>query len=174
MLKSLTTKMVPPCFERELNWDQQNWSADFGQRLTVLTGDNGLGKTVLLELIWYALTFTWFGKPVDPYRAFKTSLIRDKAFATPPSTEALQTQDSSIIANLVCDGKNVVHSAQYDFEHEDWSHIRPETAISGIVIFAGANGAYSVWDSDRTPLVDGKYQQSPMWASNRNSRIPDW
>lgn len=34
-------------------------SAEFGQRLNLFTGDNGLGKTFLLDVCWYALTNTW-------------------------------------------------------------------------------------------------------------------
>ena len=31
----------------------------FGTRLNVLTGDNGLGKTFVLDAAWWALTRTW-------------------------------------------------------------------------------------------------------------------
>jgi predicted ATPase len=30
-----------------------------GSRLNVITGDNGLGKSFLLEVAWWALTQTW-------------------------------------------------------------------------------------------------------------------
>lgn len=33
--------------------------ASFGKRLNLVTGDNGLGKTFLLDACWYALTKTW-------------------------------------------------------------------------------------------------------------------
>src|SRR5277367_72237 len=32
---------------------------EFGSRLNLITGDNGLGKTFLLDACWYALTRTW-------------------------------------------------------------------------------------------------------------------
>ncbi len=32
---------------------------DFAPRVNVITGDNGLGKTLMLDLAWYALTRTW-------------------------------------------------------------------------------------------------------------------
>ena len=31
----------------------------FGQRLNLLTGDNGLGKSFLLDIAWWALTRRW-------------------------------------------------------------------------------------------------------------------
>lgn len=33
--------------------------AEFGSRLNVITGDNGLGKSFLLDVIWWCLTRTW-------------------------------------------------------------------------------------------------------------------
>jgi hypothetical protein len=38
----------------------------FAERLNILTGDNGLGKTFLLDVIWWALTGTWAGEPAWP------------------------------------------------------------------------------------------------------------
>jgi predicted ATP-binding protein involved in virulence len=37
-----------------------------GERLNVLTGDNGLGKSFVLDVAWWALTGTWVGKPLLP------------------------------------------------------------------------------------------------------------
>ena len=34
---------------------------DFGERLTLIAGDNGLGKSFLLDAAWWALTSTWAG-----------------------------------------------------------------------------------------------------------------
>jgi len=36
------------------------------RRLTLITGDNGLGKSFLLECAWWALTGTWADRPVYP------------------------------------------------------------------------------------------------------------
>ncbi len=41
---------------------------DLSPRLNIITGDNGLGKTFLLECAWWALTETWARKyPVYPH-----------------------------------------------------------------------------------------------------------
>ncbi|MCY4461729.1 MAG: ATP-binding protein, partial [Albidovulum sp.] len=32
---------------------------EFGERLTLIAGDNGLGKSFLLDAAWWALTGTW-------------------------------------------------------------------------------------------------------------------
>jgi len=38
--------------------------AEFGSRLNVITGDNGLGKSLLLDAAWWALTGAWAGAPI--------------------------------------------------------------------------------------------------------------
>lgn len=39
---------------------------ELGDRLNVLTGDNGLGKSFVLEVAWWALTGSWVDRPVLP------------------------------------------------------------------------------------------------------------
>lgn len=42
--------------------------AEFAPRLNLVTGDNGLGKSLLLDLVWYALTGSWARGPAAPRR----------------------------------------------------------------------------------------------------------
>ncbi len=57
MLKRLHLKNVGPSPEMEIA---------LGERLNLLTGDNGLGKTFLLDIAWWALTGSWAGQPAWP------------------------------------------------------------------------------------------------------------
>ncbi|NTU54478.1 MAG: AAA family ATPase [Chlorobiaceae bacterium] len=41
-------------------------SLSFADRLNLFTGDNGLGKTFLLDVVWWALTRTWVKGQVWP------------------------------------------------------------------------------------------------------------
>ncbi|HSN99987.1 MAG TPA: AAA family ATPase [Candidatus Nanopelagicales bacterium] len=59
MLRSLHIRDVGPAARFDL---------ELGERLNVLTGDNGLGKSFLLEVAWWALTGTWTERPVLPQR----------------------------------------------------------------------------------------------------------
>jgi hypothetical protein len=59
MIRHLTLKDVGPA--RDLKFA-------FSPRLNVLTGDNGLGKTFVLDVIWWALTMTWAGEKAFPWR----------------------------------------------------------------------------------------------------------
>ena len=36
------------------------------RRLNLITGDNGLGKSFLLDIAWWTLTRTWAGHPARP------------------------------------------------------------------------------------------------------------
>ncbi|MCK6587471.1 MAG: ATP-binding protein [Polyangiaceae bacterium] len=57
MLRSLHMTGVGPAPRFDL---------ELGDRLNVLTGDNGLGKSFVLEVAWWALTGSWVDRPVLP------------------------------------------------------------------------------------------------------------
>ena len=59
MIRHLTLQDVGPA--RTLKFD-------FAPRLNVLTGDNGLGKTFVLDVLWWVLTTTWVAEPAFPWR----------------------------------------------------------------------------------------------------------
>jgi hypothetical protein len=65
MLSSLQLDKVGPLADLTL---------DFRPRLNVLTGDNGLGKTLLLDIVWYVLAGSWSGQPVLPYGKGQASI----------------------------------------------------------------------------------------------------
>lgn len=59
MLRSLQLKDVGPAARLAL---------ELGERLNLLTGDNGLGKSFVLDVAWWVITGTWVGRPVLPHR----------------------------------------------------------------------------------------------------------
>ena len=59
MIRHLHLRDVGP--SRELTFD-------LAPRLNVLTGDNGLGKTFVLDVLWWVLTTTWAGEQAFPWR----------------------------------------------------------------------------------------------------------
>ncbi len=50
MLKHLKLENVGPSSAMEL---------EFGERLNLITGDNGLGKSFLLDIAWWSMTRKW-------------------------------------------------------------------------------------------------------------------
>jgi DNA repair exonuclease SbcCD ATPase subunit len=51
MIKRLHLSNVGPCPDMP--------PVEFGGRMNIITGDNGLGKSFLLDTVWWALTRRW-------------------------------------------------------------------------------------------------------------------
>ncbi|WP_395830572.1 AAA family ATPase [Elstera sp.] len=82
MLKKLSLKGVGPAPEMEV---------EFAERLTVITGDNGLGKSFILDAVWFALTGKPFGEEILPTEAEENSI----------SLEFKKVSESSTINTIV-------------------------------------------------------------------------
>jgi len=105
-------------------------AVDFAPRLNILTGDNGLGKTFLLDVAWWALTRTWAGQPAwpQPGKNRKPTIgyaVRGKSGRVSPVKIA------------------------YRFMDQVWPlpHRRPPSP--GLVVYARVDGGFSVWDPAR-------------------------
>ena len=75
MLKQLKLTNIGPAQTMELK---------LGQRLNLITGDNGLGKSFLLDIAWWAITGAWpadvnpamvSGKKALPRATFEKSCL---------------------------------------------------------------------------------------------------
>ena len=71
MLHQLSLANVGPTAKLEI---------DFGPRVNLITGDNGLGKSFLLDIAWWALTRTWAHYPARPASGSKGKSIISFAF----------------------------------------------------------------------------------------------
>lgn len=127
MLQSLTMYGVGPA--------KQLGPVEFASRMNFLTGDNGLGKSFVLDTAWWALTRTWArGIPAVPQRAAKTSRI---AFRYSKSTPG-------------------AHDESVTFNHREgvWPLKQGRPPIPGVVIYAGVDGSFSAWDPARNYWKD--------------------
>lgn len=98
-------------------------------RLNFLTGDNGLGKTFLLDIAWWALTRTWARMPAAPHRGpGKTPTIAYRYEATTSS---------------------VAHESLFDMEAQVWPPKHGRPSIPGMLIYAQVDGGFSAWDPAR-------------------------
>jgi predicted ATP-binding protein involved in virulence len=59
MLKELHLKSVGP---------SPQFDVEFADKLNIFTGDNGLGKSFLLDVAWWVLTGNWVEQPAYPQR----------------------------------------------------------------------------------------------------------
>lgn len=104
----------------------QGLTVEFGQRLNVILGDNGLGKTFLLDVAWWALTRTWATIPAEP--PLKSGGKPSISFRF--DTTSKQTEKTSF----------------YDRENQSWPRDRGRPPNPGLVVYARVDGGFSVWD----------------------------
>jgi predicted ATPase len=115
-------------------------TAEFDERLNIITGDNGLGKTFLLDACWYALTRTWAG---GDKRAFYPSAESPKS-----SVPAI---NYSVIGKT---GKQSYNRAEFQFKSQTWKSKQARPPMPGLVVYARIDGGFSVWDPARNYWLD--------------------
>lgn len=112
---------------------------EFGPRLNLFTGDNGLGKTFLLDVAWWALTRSWAGNPALPIG---------------------QEGASEIEFLLRGAGKPIRIKTVFDASVHAWKFPQGRPVKPGLVIYARVDGGFSVWDPARNYWRPKTSQQS--------------
>lgn len=136
MLKRITTHDIEPT----------DLDVALAPRLNLLAGDNGLGKTFLLDLAWWALTGMWAQRAAIPRRR-----------------EGVEPKIRCELEGL--DGGTSIDGA-FDFHEQSWSRNEPTRSpinpVTGqplsrfeyesmkLVVAARSEGGFDVWDSYRT------------------------
>jgi len=126
MIKTLRLKNIGPSKSMVLN---------FGKRLNIITGDNGLGKSFLLDISWWAMTRVW------PYEINHKLTLGQKAI---PNCEK-----EAVIEYTFSGLKMQENSAirKFDCTMQEWSNLgtgRPPNP--GLVLYALSDGSFAVWD----------------------------
>jgi hypothetical protein len=114
--------------------------AEFGDRLNLITGDNGLGKSFLLDVCFWSLTGTWPGGRIA---------IADRNVKLP-----------SISYDIKSKTKPAARQAKYDFKTQSWSRQRGRPPMPELVIYAAVDGSFAVWDPARN------YWKNPSSSKN--------
>src|SRR5258705_355819 len=119
MLQNIHLRGVGPALELSL---------DLAPRLNLLTGDNGLGKSFVLDIAWWALTGTWAGQQAQPrHEAEVLPLIEYQQIAEPEEN----------------------NQSTYSFFAEKWVTPRRMPSSPSLVLYARVDGSFSLWDSVR-------------------------
>ncbi len=123
MLESIHLKNVGPAPEMKM---------DLAPRLNLITGDNGLGKSFLLDVAWWALTGTWADYQVRP------------------SLETVTAKKNATIA-FSFEGKRKQRSFESRWvpRAQEWTSGPRRPADPSLVIYARVDGGFAVWDSVR-------------------------
>lgn len=127
MLKHLELENVGPAASMALA---------FGKRLNVITGDNGLGKSFLLDIVWWSHTGKWPAEVNPRLTAGKKALPRGDGGASIATwhSGADHTDEFSSI---------FIHQAQ------TWTNTPDLRRSTGLVFYAMADGSFAVWDAAR-------------------------
>ena len=133
MLKSIKINGVGPF---------PSLDATFGSRLNLITGDNGLGKSFLLDMLFWMQSETWpRGRMALPHSASSGSDL-----VISPTLEW----------HLI--GKNDFarkeFSAYFDFNAQAWQKTGARNAARSLVLYAAADGHFAVWDPARNWSVE--------------------
>jgi hypothetical protein len=117
-------------------------------RLNLITGDNSLGKTFLLDVIWWALTDSWVDEKAYPYRAVNGHL----------------TGDAKISFNLhQGDPENQAFEWGYNLRTQGWQADKLNEPPMGIVVFSRVDGSFAINDSYR--LGPERHQPEPVFLN---------
>lgn len=114
LVKELRLENVGPC--RSLIYEPR-------ERLNVITGDNSLGKTFLLDTLWWSLTGEWVSYPADPSARGRPQISYTIGSAS---------------------GRTESFQSPYNRLESDWQ--RKSEPFEGLALYARHSGEVSVWD----------------------------
>jgi hypothetical protein len=123
MLKSLILQGVGPAERTEI---------EPGSRLNLFTGDNGLGKSFLLDVAWWVLTRTWAGLPALGRRNGRNGA-------------RIEWTLKGKIRRLLHDESHIQSGQPPDF----WPRKPGRPPMVGLTLYARVDGGFSVWDPAR-------------------------
>jgi hypothetical protein len=106
-------------------------------RVNLLTGDNGLGKSFLLDVAWWALTRRW---PQEVNREMTSGYP-----AQPRDRKAKAVLEFALTSKT----RRVAYTSHYSLRDEAWTGKAGRPWNPGLVIYAHADGSFSVWDPAR-------------------------
>lgn len=127
-------------------------------RLNIITGDNGLGKTFLMDCAWWALTNTWTGneaRPKYPEGSKRSSI----SYAI--SGKSKLSKENRVL---------------YDNKNLTWKRTADTATIPGLIIYALVDGSYAVWDPSKNNGTN-VFTRQQVWNGYESSiegLIRDW
>jgi len=102
---------------------------DFADRLNLITGDNGLGKSFVLDVAWWALTGSWPDR--QPW----------------PREEVTGSGIAHLHATVVGKtGADVAVDSRFDFPSRSWVLGAGRPPMPGLVLYFRSDGRFALWD----------------------------
>lgn len=154
MLESIHLKNVGPAPEMRM---------DLAPRMNLITGDNGLGKSFLLDVAWWVLTRTWAREMVVPKPDAKATITYAYTKKTRPAYEFAST---------------------YEPSKAKWTVKASRPPIPGLILYAQVDGGFSVWDPARNYWTEDApdrpnafiFTPEAVWKGNEHCKglLDDW
>ena len=111
---------------------------ELAPRINLITGDNGLGKSFLLDVAWWALTRRW---PRDLNPRLTSGYPARPTNVREPATLGFTVTTATDIS--------LAYESTYSPLDEAWPGRAGRPWIAGLVVYAHADGGFSVWDPAR-------------------------
>lgn len=137
-LSFLATKNIGPAKE---------FLIEPARRLNIITGDNGLGKSFILESAWWALTNTWTDKI---------------AYPDPRRRGECVSLEFSIKGNSDITSK---HSVAFDWSTFTWPSCTSRPTIPGLIVYGKVDGSFAVWDPARQ-FYSGQDKEKSIFSNS--------
>lgn len=106
---------------------------EFGQRLSLITGDNGLGKSFLLDFAWWVATGMWADREAFPQLSEESATLPQVTYTISANSGRLST-----------------FTAQFDQKDFAWVRPRKAMTIEALAVFSRADGSFAVADPVRS------------------------
>jgi len=154
MLEALYLKNVGPAEELAIA---------LRPRMNFLVGDNGLGKSFLLDIAWWVLTRTWARRSVIPH--------------APPAVPPISFRYSKSTSGPF------EYRSTFNRESELWSVKAARPPIPGLVLYAQVDGGFAVWDPARNYWKESRdrpasylFAPEEVWEGNAlcEGLVRDW
>lgn len=137
------------------------FDVEFADRLNVFTGDNGLGKSFLLDVAWWVLTGNWVDQPLLPQ----------------PGKEGNPKINYVAIADKIIKE----YQSYFDFSEQRWRNLHMPPLSKEIIIYVRVDGSFSVFDPARNSDVSYNFNSDTLWNGLKpkgkvlcNGLIQDW